>query len=233
MLRTALERLQRVLRPGWLGPGAGAAGRADPALFRAFLGSRAAFIAQKTILDYCGVKFGVRWQAVQADPGFAAALGHCRWAVFWPAAADLTLAAGRWLLPHAASAHDLAEALAAEGEAALAASGWTGDPAALADAQASLRARLARLPDEPPAGPASMALDAAGPLMETIPIHPDQRRGERAAILGGLRMNLVAVCQDMERLFDAAPLAAALLAATQANQAARQMNAASSGGGSA
>lgn len=233
MLDRTIEWMRRALRPGGLAPGGGATPRADPARFRAFLGSRAAFIAQKTVLDYCGVKFGVQWQAVQANLDFAAALGHCRWAVFWPAASDLTLAAGRWLLPHAPSARALGQALGAAGEAVLAEAGWPGDPATLADAQASLRARLALLSEEPQVGPATMVLAAAGPLLETIPIHPDQRKDERVAILGGLRMNLIAVCQDMERMFDAPGLAAALLAATRADLVPAQMTAESSRPGSA
>jgi hypothetical protein len=203
--------LMRVFRPGAL-----PAGRADPAAFQAFLGSRAAFIAQKTVLDYCGVKFGVQWQRMQADPDFAAALGHCRWAVFWPAAADLTLAAGRWLLPHAARPADLALGLGMLGAAAVAEAGAAGPAPEREAAMLALRARLATLPDEPPLGPAQMALAAGPALLDTIPVHPDQRKGERAAILGGLRMNLIAMTQDMERLFDAPPLAAAIEAAAAA-----------------
>lgn len=202
------DTLRRVLRPGALPQG-----RADPAVFASFLGSRAAFVAQKTVMDYCGVKFGVQWPRLQADPEFAAALGHCRWAVFWPAASDLTLAAGRWLLPHAAHPERLAESLGRLGAAALEEAGSAGDPADRAAATLALRARLATLPHEAPLGPAQMALAAGTVLLETIPVHPDQRKGERAAILGGLRMNLIAMVQDMERAFDAAPLAAVIEAA--------------------
>lgn len=200
-----LHRLRAALRPGAL-----PAGRADPATFRAFLGSRSAFIAQKTVLDYCGVKYGVQWPRMQADPGFIAALGACRWAVFWPAAADLTLAAGRWLLPHARQPDRLAEALGLLGAAALEEAGAAGDPADREAAKLSLRARLASLPDEPAIGPATMALAAGPVLLETIPVHPDHRKGERVAILGGLRMNLLAMLQDMERSFDAPGLAAVI-----------------------
>jgi hypothetical protein len=200
-----LQRLRGVFRPGALAPG-----RADPAVFRQFLGSRAAFVAQKTVMDYCGVKVGVQWQAAQADPAFAAALSACRWAVFWPSAADLTLAAGRWLLPHARHPDRLALALGELGAAALEEAGAHGDPAARADAVAALRRRLAGLPVEPPVGPATMVLAAGPVLLETLPIHPDQRRDERPAILGGLRMNFLAMLQDMERAFDPLALAQAL-----------------------
>ncbi len=202
-----LRQLRRIAQPGWVPPG-----RDDPDALRLFLGSRAAFVAQKTVMDYCGVKLGVNWQKAQGEPAFLAALGACRWAVFYPAAADLTLAAGRWLLPHAPAAAPLAAAMARLGEAALREAGAAGDPVALENAALALRARLLALPDDPPAGPATMALAAAQPLLDTLPIHPDHRKGERLAILGGLRMNLVAMCQDMERTFDAAPLARRLVA---------------------
>jgi hypothetical protein len=211
MPKELLQKLRSVFRPGALPQG-----RADPAVFRDFLGSRAAFVAQKTVMDYCGVKLGVHWQAAQADPAFAAALGACRWAVFWPAGADLTLAAGRWLLPHAEAPDRLAGALGDLGAAALEDAGSRAMPRTREEGAAALRLRLANLPTDPPVGPATMVLAAGPVLLETLPIHPDQRQGERAAILGGLRMNLLAMLQDMERMFDAAPLCAAIEATAPA-----------------
>lgn len=185
-----------------LRPGALPDRRDDPAVFGAFLGSRAAFVAQKTVLDYCGVKLGVNWAKAQTEPRFAAALDACRWAVFWPSMIDLSLAGGRWLLPHAAHPARMAEGLATVAVAALAEQAAAGDPAVRADTAQLLRARLLALPQAPPAGPATMPLSAAKPLLETLPIHPDLRQGEKAAILGGLRMNFVAATVDMERRFD-------------------------------
>lgn len=206
-MQALLDRLARVFRPGRLPPG-----RDDPAVFRLFLGSRAAFITQKTVLDYCEVKLGRNWQKARTEPRFADALEHCRWAVFYPAAADLTLAATRWLGPHA-PAQPLAAAMAELGEAALREAAQGGPPDDTEAGVAMLRARVLAWPEAANApGPDTMTLAAAIPLMETLPIHPELRKGERAAILGGLRMNLLAVFQNMERAFDAPALAARLVA---------------------
>jgi hypothetical protein len=58
-----------------------------------------------------------------------------------------------------------------------------------------------------------LPLLAEAPLFATLPIHPDQRKGERPAIRGALRFHLVSTQQEMERRFDRAGLTAALLAA--------------------
>lgn len=205
-MRMILAGLTRALRPGRTREA-----RADPRTFQDFLATRAAFVAQKTVLDYCAVKLGLNWDKARREALFADALAACRWAVFYPAAGDLTLAAGRWLLPHAPPAR-LADRMAALGEAALRQAATGGDPAAIDEAAQALRQRLLSMPDEPPASPAKMMLRAAQPLLDTLPIHPDLRKNERPAILGGLRMNFLSVFQDMERAFDPAPLAARIVA---------------------
>jgi hypothetical protein len=186
------------------------AGRADPAALAHFLGTRAAFVAQKTVLDYCGVKFGRHWDKAQRDPAFAEALAACRWAVFWPAAGDMFVAAGAWLLPQAPAPARLLDALAALAPAALDAAGARRGGGDRADSEGAIRLRLTALATDPPPRIATMSLAAAKPLLETLPVHPDQRAGEDPAILGGLRMNFLAMVQDMERAFDPAPLAGAL-----------------------
>jgi hypothetical protein len=76
----------------------------------------------------------------------------------------------------------------------------------------ALPARLARLQLAPPHASTDLPLEAAAVLLETLPIHPDLRKGETVSILGALRMHLVSAEQDLERGFDPAPLAAALTA---------------------
>ena len=74
----------------------------SPAEFAAFLEGQAAFVAQKTVLDYCRVKMGRNDKRYFADPDFQAALEHCRWQVFFAAAADVVLLAEAVLRPLAA-----------------------------------------------------------------------------------------------------------------------------------
>jgi hypothetical protein len=191
--------------------------RPEPPLpaYVAFLGRQAAFVAQKTVLDYCRVKAGLSEKKVFADPDFAAALEHCRWQVFLASLADVAALTEAWLRPHAGGATEaLAAGLARAHAAALAA---TPPPAAEAEAgRAAARAlpgHLAGLQLAPPRAANMLPLLAEAPLFATLPVHPDQRLGEGPSIRGALRFHIVSTQQEMERQFEPRALAAALVAA--------------------
>jgi hypothetical protein len=191
-----------------------AAGVADLRAFAAFLAAQGAFVAQKTVMDYCGVKLGVNWLKALQEPDFAEQLANCRWRVYFAAQGDVAAMAESWLRPFATGRETaLAEALAALAARAV---GQAGVPPRLAaEAEAACASYAARLGQRQLAAPAPanlLALDAGAVLLATLPIHPDLRRGEEVAILGGLRMHIVAAQQEMERRFAPAPLAAALTA---------------------
>ena len=201
-----IERLGRLFRR----PRSGAPGE-----FRTFLDRQAAFVAQKTVLDYCRVKAGLRERQMFADPDFQAALVHCRWQTWAGAVQDVAALAEAWLRPHLPGR----EAALADALAALAGQVIEAVPApaeareTLAAAQAGLPRHLAELQEAPPRGADRLPLLAEAPLLATLPIHPDQRIGETPAIRGALRFHIVTTQQEMERAFDAPALAANLVAA--------------------
>lgn len=188
----------------------------DVRAFAAFLAAQGAFVAQKTVMDYCGVKLGVNWQKAQAEPVFAELLADCRWRVYFAAQGDVAAMAESWLRPVVSGREGaLAEALAALAAEAVRRAAVPERLAAEAEAAAAgYAARLARCQLAAPAPANTLTLDAGPVLLETLPIHPDLRKGERVSILGGLRMHIVAAQQEMERQFAPAPLAAALIAGT-------------------
>ena len=185
----------------------------DPTALRDFLGRQTAFVTQKTVLDYCRVKAGRRERETFADPDFQAALTHCRWQVYGAAAADLAAMAESWLRPHASGAKaQLADTLShLMAEVTDAADPPYAERADLLAARSAIRRHLATLQDEPPVPADRLPLLAEAPLLATLPIHPDQRRGETPAIRGALRFHLVSAQQEMERAFDAPALTARLL----------------------
>lgn len=186
-----------------------------PGDLRTFLDRQAAFVAQKTVLDYCRVKAGLREREIFANPDFQVALNHCRWQTWAGAVQDVTALAEAWLRPHlpgreaaladalAALAGDVIEAVSAPAEAR----------ETLDAARAALPHHLTTLQAAPPLGADRLPLLAEAPLLATLPIHPDQRLGETPAIRGALRFHIVTTQQEMERAFDAAALAANLAAA--------------------
>ena len=187
---------------------------ASPEAFEAFLGGRAAFVAQKTVLDYCEVKAGRAARAMFADKDFQAALRHCRWQTYAGALQDVTAMAEAWLRPHAPGREpELAAALARiAGRIAAAAPVPADERAALEAAQDTLPRHLATLQEAPPRSADRLPLLAEAPLLATLPVHPDQRVGETPAIRGALRFHVVSSQQEMERAFDPPALAARLLA---------------------
>ena len=185
----------------------------EPAALGEFIRAQGAYVAQKTVLDYCRVKAGRHEEKLFAEPVFRAALDHCRWQVFFGALADVTAMTEAWLRPHAENRREtLVEALARLHDAALAV-----DPAPEAEREAAgafaIRAHLAGLQLAPPRPSHEMPLLAEAPLFATLPIHPDQRIGEAPSIRGALRGHMVSARQEVERRFDAPRLAARLVAA--------------------
>ncbi|BDG73638.1 hypothetical protein Rmf_35670 [Roseomonas fluvialis] len=186
---------------------------ADPAAFGAFLQRQAAFVAQKTVIDYCRVKSGRHERQVFSDPDFQAALRHCRWQVYLGSLADMGALAEAWLRPHVPGREGaLADALIGLHAAALAAEPPPPEEAESARHAAGAFARqLDTLQRQPPIPAQKMPLQADAPLLATIPIHPDQRIGETPAIRGALRFHVVSSQQEMERRFDPARLGANLV----------------------
>ncbi|MGG5820466.1 hypothetical protein [Falsiroseomonas sp. HW251] len=179
-----------------------------------FIAARAAFLTQKTVLDYCEVKAGRNQREHFADPDFAAALRHCRWQVFSGAVPDVLGMAESWLRPHATGRETaLAAALARIGATIIdQAPAPEEERADLDAARDALPDHLRRLQAAAPCPADRLPLLSEAPLLATLPIHPSQRVGETQAIKGALRFHLVSSQQEMERAFDPAPLAAALVA---------------------
>lgn len=186
------------------------AGRAE---FARFLAGRGAYLAQKTVLDYCAVKLGVNWQSALHDPVFTVPLAACRWRVYLAAQGDVAAMAEAWMRPHAGKPEALVTPLASLVAEAIRTVGVPDEFAAEADAAiAAIGPRLARLQLAPPHAPTTLPLDSASVLLATLPIHPDLRKGENVSILGALRMHLVSADQDLARQFDPAGLAMTLAA---------------------
>lgn len=178
-----------------------------------FLHAQAAFVAQKTVIDYCRVKAGLRAPQLFAHADFRAALDHCRWQVFFAAASDLTAMIEALLRPLAPGA----EGPLAAGLAPVHAEAIRAEPAPPGEAPegeariAALPHHLAALQAAPPLSAHRLPLLAEPVLFATLPIHPDQRPGEEPSIRGALRFHVVSAGQEFERRFDLPGVARGLI----------------------
>ncbi|UPY37270.1 hypothetical protein [Sediminicoccus sp. KRV36] len=160
------------------------------------------------MLDYCRVKAGRSERQLFGDPDFQAALAHCRWQVFFAALADVTALIEAHLRPHAPGQEvALKERLIALHQAALLnETPPLGEVPSAADARDALPHYLSTLQLAPPLPADKLPLLAEAVLFATLPVHPEQRRGESLAIKGALRFQMVTTQQEMERRFDAAKM---------------------------
>lgn len=176
----------------------------NPSDLALFLQAQSAYVAQKTVLDYCRVKSGRNEKLMFSDPDFQAALTHCRWQVFFAALSDVTALIEAHLRAHAPNQEVLlSQRLVRLHQTALAHEAPPAEEApSAADAQNSLAHHLTVLQLEAPHSAHRLPLLAEAVLFATIPIHADQRRGETIAIKGALRFQIVTTQQELERRFE-------------------------------
>ncbi|MCE2760517.1 MAG: hypothetical protein LW713_05665 [Acetobacteraceae bacterium] len=186
----------------------------EPRDFGAFLHRQGAFVAQKTVLDYCRVKIGRNEKDFFGNAEFVAALNHCRWQVFLAAQSDVMALAEAWLRPLWPRQEQLLlECLVSLHTDFMATETPPEDEKHAFEASLiALPGHLARLQLAAPHDARTLPLMAEAPLFATLPIHPDQRKGEGPSIRGALRFHILSCQQEIERGFDPAGLSARLAA---------------------
>ena len=181
-----------------------------------FLRERAAYIAQKSAVDYCRGKTGLASYALFEEETFVRALEICRWESFVAVLGDLFILAEGLLRVHVPPEHQprLREAFAARYAAILdarpppphrAQEGW----GAVAQ-EFSLRLQAASLRAPQPA--ADLADHSARRMFDTLPIHSSMRELDEEVVYGSVRFRMVAVNQEMQRRVAAAAVASQLIA---------------------
>jgi hypothetical protein len=186
---------------------------ADLEALEAFLDSRAAFMAQKCVFEYCRARSGALSMKLFKEKAFLEALHHSRWTSYSLVYCDVMEAVEGVLRPHAAgSVRQLSEALVHMGERTFASHGlpegapedfWSGAVERLAHrlAQAQLHAPRA-VRDIP-----KTEIDA---VLATLPIHPSIRGHDFELLQNHLRINLVRIYEDFLASADPARLGAQL-----------------------
>jgi hypothetical protein len=181
---------------------------------RKFLEERASLIAQKCAIDYCRGKTGLASYALFTEKPFLDRLDICRWEAFAAVLGDLCLVAEGRLRSHAAP----------EGRAALSESmlelytailtalpkpahrphGWD-------DAVASFAMRIRAAAAAAPKTTLDVADHSARRMFENLPIHSKMRELDEEVVYGAIRFRMIAVSQEMQRRFDGASIARALI----------------------
>lgn len=183
------------------------------AALRKFLTEQAAFVAQKSAIDYCRGKSGLFAPALFEEKTFVDALTICRWETFAVAAADVLIIAEGLLRSDAgAAAPAVAERLKAFYPKMLMnqelpehrSQGWD-------DAIAAFAQRFDRAVREPPLPAAEVGLHTFRRLFETLPIHAKMRKQDEEVVHGAVCFRMVAFRQRLDQRLDRAAVIRDLL----------------------
>ncbi len=186
---------------------------ADREALQRFVDSRASFLAQKGIVEFCRVRAGVYWQKLFTEEEFRQALSLSCWQAYAPALALVTEMVEAALRP--AAGIDRPRVAAAIEQIARAAYMAYPAPAGFTDAQWVERfelvsGRLAEVAGQPARPVRNMPKGMAERVFEALPIHPSIVRNDADYIHNNIRMNLLRAHEDFLASADLERLAALL-----------------------
>lgn len=178
-----------------------------------FLGAQTAYIAQRSVFEYCRARTGLNWDKLFAEPSFLERLEVCRWEAYAIVLAEVAELALIQLRRYGAA--DPTTYLPALVQAAHAAllrhpvpvhrTSWT-------DAADAIERHLARALMAAPRPVHLLGLDSADVIFDLLPIHADLRREDRTMFQNSVRFAICAAFDEMTRRFDVPALEASLAA---------------------
>ena len=183
-----------------------------------FMDSRAAFLAQKCIVEFCRVRAGVYWQKLFSEAEFQTALDHSRWRAYPPCFAMVAeMVEGTLREPAGMRQRGLPSALEQLARSTFAQYPVPGSAPDRFwdDAAVLVRERL----DSTQAGAPRPVRDLPDPLarmvFEAVPIHPELLTNDYDYIFNFLRMNLLRAHEDLLELADRAAIVDELLGSSR------------------
>lgn len=179
----------------------------------AFMDSRAAFMSQKCVFEYCRARSGVLSMKLFKEPAFLEAMHHSRWTTYALVYCDIVEMVEGVLRPHArGSVASLAEGLALIGERTFARHGLPdGAPEDFwFQAVERLRKRLALAQLHAPRPVRDLPKTEIEAILASLPIHPSLRGEDFELLQNNLRINLVRIYEEFLAGADKARLGAEL-----------------------
>lgn len=178
-----------------------------------FIGSRAAFVSQKCVTEFCRVRAGANWQQLFGEAEFQTALIRSTWMSYTPALAMLCEMVEGMLRPHAADpaemrgrlvrlATDIRDGLALPQEVEREA--WSTQSGLVAD-------RLAHAALAAPRPVRHLADPLARNVFQALPLHANLLTNDFDYIFNNLRMNLIRAHDDLEAVADPKRIADSLV----------------------
>ena len=179
-----------------------------------FMDSRAAFLAQKCIVEFCRVRAGVYWQKLFSEKEFQTALDHSRWRAYPPCYAMVAeMVEGALRETAGMRQRGLPPALEkVAGDSFAKYAVPSGSPESFwEDAAGLVRERLAATQAGAPRPVREIPDPLARIVFEAVPIHPNLLTNDYDYIFNFLRMNILRAHEDLLELADRAAIVDELL----------------------
>lgn len=177
-----------------------------------FLAGEAAFLAQKSTIEYCRARAGLLWQKLFAENAFIEALERCRWEAYALVLADMTVLAEGRLRAHSAPVPlALAEALGDLYEEILNSHPLPAHRGDWHDRIETLRQRLGRAQLASPGRTDEIAGVSGRAIFDLLPIHPSLRGHDRLMIFNHIRFGMLTFAERFDRRVDGRTVAVSLL----------------------
>ncbi|MGE4252657.1 MAG: hypothetical protein AB7F09_24950 [Parvibaculaceae bacterium] len=178
-----------------------------------FLASRAAFLVQKSIMEYAQARSNMMFSTLLSEPAFLAAHEQSRWASYPAAFSMVTEMAEGMIRPHAADALALHAALAAIGRSVFAEyalpSGQS--PGFWQDASATLDHDLGVAGLGQPKPVHEIPLARAREIFDHLPVHETLRQHDFVMFRNTLRFHMAEIGTEFSERADLKALAQALV----------------------
>lgn len=179
-----------------------------------FLAAQTAYVAQRSVIEYCRARTGLNWDKLFLEPLFLERLEVCRWEAYAIALAEVAeLGLIRLRRDGAADPETYLPGLVAAAHAALLRHPVPGHRTSWTDAADAIERHLARALLAAPRPVHLLGLHSADAIFDLLPIHADLRPEDREMFQNSVRFAMCGTFDAMARCFDVPALEASLLAA--------------------
>jgi hypothetical protein len=177
-----------------------------------FIAGRAAFVSQKSTVEYCRARAGIYWDKLFLEDEFVRAMEFCRWEAYAAVLEDLAEVALIYLRRCGAEGLPAADAVRGSAWSALIRHPVPPHRASWDDALEEIGARLRRAAMAAPRPVHEVGRPSAKRVFKVLPIHTNLTRQDREVVTNNIRFLLCRVYADMEAELDGAAIGRALTA---------------------
>jgi hypothetical protein len=178
-----------------------------------FLGAQTAYVAQRSVIEYCRARTGLNWDKLVSEQLFLDRLEACRWEAYAIVLAEVAeLALIRLRRDGAADPETYLPGLVAAAHAALLRHPVPGHRTSWADSAEAIERHLAHALLAAPRPVHLLGLHSADAIFDLLPIHADLRPEDREMFQNSVRFAICGAFDATARCFDVPALEASLLA---------------------